>query len=220
MDRTNSILGLGVYGIPEAARLTGVHPNTARRWFVGTGGHRALLKPSIPVVAERTAISFLDLIDLLVVGQFRTAGVSFQTIRRAYAILQRRFDTSHAFSHRALLTDGQTILLESIDELGDDNLEEVITRQQAMPEILRDDLQKIDYDAATNLAKQWHIAHGVLIDPSRNFGKTIVPAGVSTAVIHASFLGNNGDHELVADLFGITPTSVSDAVSFEERLAA
>ncbi len=220
MAKLKSILGLGVYGLPEAARLARVHTSTARRWYVGGSGHTALLSASIPRVNGRTAISFLDLVDLLVVGQFRSAGVSFQTIRRAYGILQRRFDTAHAFSHRFLLTDGHTILVEYMNELGDDHLEDVITGQRAMPEILREYLKEIDYDDATNLAKQWHVASGVLIDPRRNFGKPIVPSGVSTSVIYSSAKGNNNDYELVADLFGISAESVRDAVIFEQELAA
>ena len=214
------ILGGGVYGIPEAARFADVPTRTARRWFVGSQHTPALLRPSIPPRDARHAISFLDLIDLLIVGRFRETGVSFQTIRRAYQILRRRFDTPHAFCHRSLFADGETILIEYLDEIGDVHLEEVVTWQHAMRPILREYLREIAYDDATELARLWTIADGITIDPERNFGKPIVDEGISSCVLYASVLGNHGDTDLVADLFGVAPSSVRHAVAFHEKLAA
>lgn len=214
------LIGQGIYGIPEASRLTGVHPQTARRWFVGTLDREPLLEPSAPKIADRYAINFLDLIDLLVVGQFRDAEVSFKTIRRSYEVLQQRFDTKHAFCHRSLLTDGTKIFLDHIDEIGDHFLEEVISRQHAMPKVLRQYLKEIEYDHSSELARLWNIGDGVILDPARNFGKPIVAEGVSTSVILDSVNGNHGNVELVADLYGVSMENVKKAVLFEEKLAA
>ncbi len=220
MGINNTILGRGVYGIPEASRLARVPVQTARRWFVGDKRHGALLAPSIPTVDGRTAISFLDLIDLLVVGQFRQAGVSLQVIRKAYTILRKQLNTRHAFSHHALFTDGRAVLMEIADPCGDSQLVDVISRQHAMPDILKQYLQFIEYDENTELAKRWRIANGVIIDPARNFGKPMVYEGVSTEILNASAIGNNDDFDLVADLYCVTPDCVKLAVRFERDRAA
>ena len=216
----DSLLETGVYGLPEAVQLTGVSSATARRWFVGTSNSDPIFRPSIEPSQGRFAISFLDLIDLLVVGQFRSTGVSFQTIRKAYEVLQARWKTRHAFCHSDLLSDGQTILVEYVNRTGDKLLEEVIGRQQAIPELLRQYLSEIEYDPSSHIAAMWHIAEGVILDPGRNFGKPIVPSGVSTSVLYRAAIGNGRDFELVADLFKVSEQGVMNAVLFEESLAA
>ena len=113
MDR---YVATGAYGIPEAARLARVNIRTARYWISRHRDERPrLLTPDLPPVNDRYALSFLDLIDLLVVGRFREEGVSLRTIRRVYVRLQKTLNTRHAFGHRRLLTDGRAIFLETLD---------------------------------------------------------------------------------------------------------
>lgn len=218
-----TLLGTGAYGIREAAQLALVHPRTAHRWVAGAGRGRAaaLLRPDLPRVGHRRALSFLDLIDLLVVGRFREAGVSFQTIRRVYGRLEQTLATRHPFGHRRLLTDGTTVFMETLDHVGDRHLHEVLSGQGAMPVVLLPYLEKIDYAAETYTAVRWRIAEGIVLDPARSFGKPILAdAGTSTFVLARSYHANNDDADLVADLFDVSPQSVRRAVEFESRLAA
>lgn len=215
-------LATGSYGIPEAARLARVNPRTANRWFRGSGGDRRgkLFHGDLPAVDRRHALSFLDLIDLLVVGRFRDQGVSLQTVRRVYDRLQHSLDTSHPFGHHRLLTDGRTVFMETLDQVGDGHLLEVLSGQKAMPEVLRPYLKQIEYADDTKTAARWNIAKGVVIDPARSFGKPIIAAeGTSTYVLNRAFWANDEDADFVADLFDVSRDAVRQAVAFEGELA-
>lgn len=217
-----TLLGTGSYGIPEAARLARVNPRTANRWFSGSGRDRPdrLFQSHLPAVDRRHALSFLDLIDLLVVGRFRDEGVSLQTVRRVYGRLQDSLDTAHPFGHHRLLTDGRTIFMETLDHVGDKHLEEVLSGQKAMPEVLRPYLKQIEYAPDTQTAARWNIAQGVVIDPARSFGKPIIAAeGTTTYVLAQAFWANDEDADLVADLFDVSPDAVRQAVAFEGEFA-
>lgn len=217
-----SLIGTGSYGIPEAARFARVNPRTANRWISGEGAEKRgrLFKTDLPSVRGRYALSFLDLVDLLVVGRFRDEGVSFQTVRRVYAQLCRSLRTPHPFSHQRLLTDGTTIFAQTLDEVGDEHLQEVLSGQTAMPDILRPYLTQIEYSADTQTAARWNISPGVVLDPARSFGKPIVASeGTTTFVLAQAFWANDRDADLVADLFDVSPASVRLAVEFESEFA-
>lgn len=219
----STLIGTGTYGLNEAARLTQVHSNTARNWFIGAPsmGRNALFRgDDLRVVNSNRAVSFLDLIDLLVVGRFRAVGVKLQTIRKVYARLIDDLDSSHPFSMRELLTDGRTIFMRTLDHVGDSQLREVISSQHVMPEVLDPYLQKIEYSRETRLAARWHIADGIVIDPDRSFGKPVVASeGTSTYVLAQAYWVNDKDEDLVADLFDTSPQAVLQAVAFEGEYA-
>jgi uncharacterized protein (DUF433 family) len=187
-----------------------------------------VLKPDLPPIDGRRALSFLDLIDLLVVGRFREAGVPLQSVRKAYSWLARVLETDHPFAHARLSTDGQRVFMQMIEagrSAGDateaDRLIEAVSGQSAMPEVLRPYLTRVEYGAITQRAARWHIADGVVLDPEVAFGKpTVELAGTSTFVLAASYMANANDAALVADLFDVPAAAVLHAVSFEEQFAA
>lgn len=217
-----TLVGTGSYGIPEASRLARVNVRTATRWITGSGAahHGRLFRTDLPAIGHRHALSFLDLIDLLVVGRFRDVGVSLQTVRRVYARLSQTLETSHAFSHHRLLTDGRTVFMETLDHVGDKQLDEVLSGQKAMPEILKPYLRQIEYAPDTQTAVRWGIAPGIVLDPARSFGKPIVAReGTATYVLARAFWANGDDADLVADLFDVSPEAVRQAVAFEGDFA-
>lgn len=88
-----------------------------------------------------------------------------------------------------------------------------------MPEVLSPYLKQIEYANDTQTAIRWNIADGIVLDPTRSFGKPIVASeGTTTYVLAQSYLANNQDQNLVADLFDVTPDAVLRAVDFEREL--
>ena len=75
-------IGLGLYDLRECARLTGLDAKRVRRWFVpapSEGNRRPVLTPDYPRVQGDTAISFLDMIEVFVLGNLREHHVPLQT---------------------------------------------------------------------------------------------------------------------------------------------
>ncbi len=216
------ILGHGVYSISEAARLTHLRPQRVREWFAGQGGHRGGVFRSDyqPVQGDR-AISFLDLVELFVAGQLRDHGVSLQALRKVYKTLERDLHTRHPFCRREILTDGKNVFVLGLDERGAEEMFEVLSRQKVFVEILVPFLKRIDYDAATHLAKKWFVTDQVVLDPNICLGKPVVAkAGIATAILASSFHANGEDAGVVADWYGVQQSHVLAAVEFERSLAA
>ena len=75
---TLQLIGVGLYSLPEAARLLGASPASVRRWIGGYGytlGDRIRSVPplwnmDLPMFDEQFVISFRDLIELRFVKAF------------------------------------------------------------------------------------------------------------------------------------------------------
>jgi uncharacterized protein (DUF433 family) len=219
-----SILGKGVYSFREAARLTGLRLSRVSEWFRERGvrtRRKPIFSSDYEPIDGDYAISFLDLIDVYVGGQLRDHGVSLQTLRRVYDKMKQDLRTSHPFCRRELLSDGKTVFQRGLDQQGEEELMEVLTRQKVFPQILLPFLKKIAYDELTRLAKKWRIDNMVVIDPAICFGKPIVePVGITTAVLATAYHANGGDAELVADWYDVHSSHILAAVQFEKTIAA
>ncbi len=213
------MLGQGIYISAEIARLTEMHPNRVRSWFrwrSDRSAHGPLFASDYPPVDGDYAFSFLDLIDVLVAGQFRDEyKVPMKIVRRAHSVLQRQLDTKHPFCHSDLYTDGKRIFLHAAKEVGEGTLSDVVSRQQFFLHI-RKELQRVDYSEANRLACKWNIAKGVVINPSVSMGKpTIRNTGIATHIIANQYYANNENAPLVSDLYGVRSKDVMNAVNFE-----
>lgn len=211
-------LGLGVYNLTEVARYTQLHGSRVRAWFKGRtsgAGRGHVFCSDYRPVRNGQAVSFYDLIDVLVAGQFRELGVSLHIVRAAYSLLQHRFDTRHPFCHRDLYTDGKKIFLLTADELDDSVLSEVVSNQQFFSHV-RDYLTQVDYGEASAMAERWRIAAGIVLDPRISLGKPVIAGtGITSFVVANAYKANREDVGLVADLFDIDEADVLRAVEFE-----
>ena len=217
------MIGKGVYTLAEAARFASIHPQRVRSWFKArddsTGLHPVFQSDYKPI-SDDYAISFLDLIDVLVAGRFRESGVSMHMVRQSRTILAKELDTCHPFCHRNLYTDGSRVFCFVADEINDQTLHEVISRQQFF-RYIQSYLEHVDYSNTTKIAKRWRITQGVVLDPAIHLGKpTVEGTGVTTYIINAQYQANNRDASLVADLYEISEKDVQNAVAFETGIAA
>lgn len=217
-----TMLGKGMYALPEAARLLRTPSVTLRHWFSGTGADRGhILRSDYHRTEGRYVLSFLDLIDALTVLTLREMGFSLQLLRRAAQVLRREIHPSHPFAHSRLARLGRQLLLETADELGAAELREVLSRQEVFAKGLEPVLRHVDYEGIQNLASRWAIREGIVIDPSVCFGKPVVQGtGVATYVLARSFDANEGDAAVVAAFYGVSAQQVERAVEFEISLAA
>jgi uncharacterized protein (DUF433 family) len=218
-----SILGHGIYNLPEAGRLTGLKPQRVREWFGGREAkvRRPVFRSDYQSIGGDQAISFHDLIELFVAGQMRDWGVSLQLIRQVHVRLQNDLQTPHPFCRKEILTKNGQVFTLGLDEQGQKEMIEVLTQQRVFPDILLPFLNRIDYDRATAMARRWCIADLVVIDPAICLGKPIVDGiGIATAVLSASYEANDHNAELVADWFRVHTKHIIAAVEFERSMAA
>lgn len=218
MKQIPPVLGQGIYRISDVSRFTRVAASTVRSWFKGGAGFATVLQSDYLPVDGVYSVSFHDLIDALVAGQFRKLGVTMKVVRQSYRRLAVKLDTEHPFCHRGLYSNGQRIIAETSEGLGR-NLEDAINNQQWFGE-LRDHLAKIEYSRWTEVAERWKPHHNVVLDPALAMGLPVVEGtGTTTYVVRASYYANGEDAGFVADAFGITTEKVRDAVLYENGLS-
>jgi uncharacterized protein (DUF433 family) len=214
------MIGQGVYTVAEVSRLAEVHQATVRTWFKGRSdgvGLGSVFQSDYQPIDNDFAVSFLDLIDVFVAGQFRVRyNVPMRIVRRAHTLLKDELGVMHPFCHSDLYTDGKRIFIAAANRLGEERLSDVVSHQQFFLHI-KEKLERIDYSEATMLAHRWRIANGIIIDPSVSMGKpTIEKTGVTTYVIANQYFANAKNSALVGDLYKVSENDVINAVKFEQ----
>lgn len=219
-------LGRGAYSLSDVSRFAEIPSSTARAWFkggAGSSGFEPVLRSEYAHVDGDFAVSFLCMIEALVVGRFRKAGVSMPKVREAYARLREDIGTTHPFAHSELYTDGRNVIRRAAGKIKSSVLADVVVGQTLFPE-LHERLERVDYADDTKLASKWRIFDGVSLDPGVGYGKPVLAGtGIHTWVIARQYLANDRDAQLVASLYDVAQRQVKQAVEFEQsygRLAA
>lgn len=231
IDQNENLLGVGIYTIPEAAKLTGVASSRIRRWIIGysyayDGEMRSsspVWESELPVIEDKVAIGFHDLVETRFINAFITHGVSLRTIRLASLKASEILGTRHPFATQRFMTDGRDIFYEAVTESGDNNVLDIIKSQYAFKQIISPALYKtLEFSESDELLRWWPIgkAKKVVIDPRRSFGQPIVSnEGVPTVVL-ADAYRVEGSYKRVANIYDVSITSVKVATEFERKLAA
>ena len=228
MNAFPDLIGLGLYTIPEAARLAEVTPAQVRGWVHGyrdsTGKPRraAVVGHLLPDAEGRTALSFRELVEVRFIRHFLRAGVSWRNIRRAAA--EARRDLLSEAGHRLRFsTDGVTIFADSLARSGDRTALDLVANQYVMLHVLARSIRS-EFDLeAEDVIRAWRPRPQtplVLLDPRRSFGHPIVEPGVPTRALADALRAERGDAGRVAALFGTSEDAVRQAAAFEMTVAA
>ena len=208
-------VGVGLYSVPEAARLAGIPTQKFRRWLDPLKG----LVPNTPFRKEQT-LTFLELMELHFIKMFRDHGVSLQTIRRAAKVAAQTFATSHPFAVHRFDTDGRTIFATLADSEKDQILVEDLRHgQYVFDTIIRPFFKKLEYDQ-DDPVRFWPLSTTgrVVLDPERRFGKPIdAPTGVPTSTLFRAIEAGE-EVPCVAAWFDVPIEAVFAAVEFERSL--
>ncbi|MGZ8368534.1 MAG: hypothetical protein ACXW3U_11130 [Rhodoplanes sp.] len=224
-----SLIGVGIYTVPEASRYTGVAAGKIKRWlkgydYVQRGERRQaapLWNPQIELDDGELHLGFRDLVELRVVNAFIEEGFSPWRVRQGLIAARTLAGDERPLSTLRFQTDGRTIFLPVAEETGDPHLIDIFSRQLAFRRILAACLRDIEFDR--DLPVRWRIGGPltrIVIDPLRSFGKPIDDAtGVPVEVLaHAAIV--EGSVEKAARAYAVPVRAVEQAAAFARRLTA
>jgi uncharacterized protein (DUF433 family) len=226
----SSLLGVGLYTVPEAARLTGIPQARLRRWLRGytyrigeaVEASEPVWRRQLPEIDGTLGLGFLDLMEARFVDEFRKAAVPWRVIRLGAERARELYGADHPFSSQRFRTDGRTIFAEIIDQTGEPQLLDLVKSQFAFARVIGPSLYAgIEFSNRDMPVRWWPLGRQtpVVIDPARSFGQPIVStAGIPTSVL-ADAVVAEGSVAKVARLFRIPPQSVHAALRFEQRIA-
>lgn len=221
----NSLLGVGIYSVQEAAAITGVEARKIRRWlFQKEAGELAgLWVPELYPAGVTDALSFHDLLELRFVAAFRKHGVSLQTIRVAVEHAKEFIGSPYPFTCKKFLTDGRSIFAHTLEETGDACLVDLVRKQYVFQRVISPSLYAgIEY-GSDDLAARWFPTRSrkIVLDPARSFGKPILNGyGVTTEALFAAWKAEGESFKSVAFSYDIPQQYVEAAVKFEQRIAS
>ncbi|MBV9555398.1 MAG: DUF433 domain-containing protein [Alphaproteobacteria bacterium] len=226
----SSLLGIGLYAVPEASRLTGIPQARLRRWLRGytyrSGEAVAASAPvwprQLPDIDGTLGLGFLDLMEARFIDAFRKADVPWRVIRVCAERARELLGIDHPFSSQRFRTDGRTIFAEVAGQSGEAQLLDLAKSQLAFARVIGPSLYAgIEFSDRDMPLRWWPLGRqtAVVIDPARSFGQPIVSTrGIPTAVL-ADAVAAEGSAAKVARLYHVTPQAVHAALRFEQRTA-
>lgn len=229
MTSEHAFIGVGLYAVPEAARITGVSSARIRRWLRGykydVAGEQHISPPvwtpDLPLVGESLALSFRDLVEVRFVDYFLKKGVSWPNLRAAARLASEATGSTHPFSTKKFKTDGDSIFA-SFKGTSGAHLLDFVRRQFAIPGFIEPYLFKGLEFANFDVIRWFPMepSKRVVIDPRISFGQPIVlPEAVPTSVLARAFRADDSV-DLVAKAYEVSKHSVNAAVKYERLLAA
>jgi uncharacterized protein (DUF433 family) len=226
--RSYDLIGIGLYTIPEAHRLTNVPISNIRRWTLGyayvfggvTHMSPAIVRPQIDPIDGTIVLGFRDLQEIRFLDAFRKHGVSWHTLRLAFERARELTRSSHPFSTGQFRSSGNAIFTAVARETNDPELLDIVKGQLAFRKILAPYLRGLDYEGDEPVRWYPEDRRRVVLDPGRRFGQPIVnKEGVPTRILARSYKREHS-YRVVAHWYDVAIESVKAAVAFEKRLAA
>jgi uncharacterized protein (DUF433 family) len=227
----STYLGVGLYTVPDAARIVGVKTSVLRRWIKDAGysvrGVQYRRRPFIEreLLDAPEVVTFLELVELLFIKLFREQGVSMRLIRAAARRASERWETNYPFAIKRFNTDG-THIFATLSEDGAEGfgLEDLSRGQFAMETVVRPFFRKLDYEGNADALRFWPLDREgrVVLDPHRQFGRPIdAETGVPTSVLFSAARANEGDSlRVIANWYEVPLAAVEAAVRYEQLLLA
>jgi uncharacterized protein (DUF433 family) len=225
-----TLIGVGLYSLAEAERLTRVPAASIRRWLFGyryRGRERVhegepVWRGQIDPIGDAYALGFLDLVEIRFVHAFRRHGVSWPVIGDAARHAAEILGSDHPFASRRFRTDGKRIFAELGATTGDKQLFDLARSQLAFHSVVAPSLYEgLEFSQDDEVLRWYPMApkRQVVIDPERAFGRPILATrGIPTDVLAKAVEVKSV--ERVARWYAVAPREVKAAVEFERRLAA
>jgi uncharacterized protein (DUF433 family)/transposase-like protein len=224
----SSTLGIGVYSVPEAARMIGMNNQSLYRWLRGYEWRdrddkarfsEPLWSTQHKITDDGVFLGFRDLVEARVVNALVRKGVSLQTIRLCLDRAQDIVGSDHPLSTKHFKTDGKGIFLQITEGVDEPQLINLKTRQGVFNTVVAPSLSGLEFDEVA--ARRWLLNNKktVVADPLQSFGQPVIDEyGITTAALFNAVQAE-GSVEVVANLYEIRKSAVLDAIAYESQLS-
>jgi len=172
------------------------------------------MPPVTHSLEERKAVSFIDLMEVIVIGGLRSKGFSLRTIRKINEYCQVYLNKTRPLITETFKVSGRdAFIIASHGQLLNVSSQRGM---QAWDEVLDPFLEKVDFE--NELARRWWPLGKrvpIVVDPDYGFGYPVVfRTGVRTEILAERALA--GDHipEIAYD-FGLDQEQVEAALKYE-----
>jgi uncharacterized protein (DUF433 family) len=205
---------LPAYQIGEAARYSGISPQTVTAW------HRADQRTIsvLPSRDARAALSYLQLIEVAIVAALRKRGMTLARIRAARDYIAKQLKSEYPFAEHKFKTEGKHIWLNFSQLESRSSNDSLVAAdlggQLAWTSIVGKKLEEFEYHSG--LATRWRLAgkrSRIVIDPQIAFGAPSIK-GTPTWTLLGRWKAKE-PVEAIAEDFSLNASDVKEALIFE-----
>lgn len=211
-----------MYTFSEAGKLAHVSTSTVRNWLMGyTSGGQDIAPLITTHDKNRAMVSFLNLIEIVVAGQFRKAlHVKYQTVLSAYFNAKQIFNLDYPFAHLDLEALGGHIVQRYRHQPSIISMQAMDTPEQwslglPLPNEVLYTIHQLDY--VEELAAKWFPVGRdvpIVVDPRISTGiPTVVGTGVTVGAIHERFKAGHNIEFLARD-YELEPTVIQTVIQY------
>jgi len=218
------------YGLAQASHHLDISAETLQSWLLGrsypTAAGVQFFEPLVhPAGLDPLRLSFTNLVEAQVLATVRRLHrVPLDDIRAAVRYVESRVRVPSPLANQDFLAGQHQLFIEAFGGL----INVGRGGQRAMPEILRDCLERIERDEEGLARRLYPMRHRgqapgprvVVIDPRVSFGRPVlVGTGIPTAVLAERKQAGESIEEIAGD-YGCEAPQVTQAIAWEERQAA
>ena len=214
-----------MYTFSEAAQLAHVSTSTVRNWLRGYSGAGRDIQPIFTTHDRNVAmVSFLNLIEIVVAGQFRKAlYVKYQTVISAYENTKEIVGSQYPFAHVRLEPLGGRVVHRIKNQPADASMQAMDRPEEwslplelpPLPNEVLETIHQIEY--LQELAAKWFPLGReipIVIDPQIGTGTpTVVGACVTIGAIHQRFKAGHRIEFLARD-YELEPSVVQTVIQY------
>lgn len=210
-----------LYTIGEAARLAGVSAPTVNRWIHGSQDQAPVLDFDKTRPHDAMAVSFLELLEIVVAQKFRKRNVTIDRIRQAHAYARQELSVPYPFAWLRLETLGGRILRDFEEANPGAHLVEVNPGQQAaLPGLVKTTLQAFDF-ANDQFAERWHPfgrENPIVIDPTVSAGApTVIDRRITVETVYKRWKAG-WQWDRIADELELTLANVEAVLRYADKV--
>lgn len=214
-------LGIGLYSIPDVARILNLETPFVRRWLNEYWGNRFKAgKKSFSSwgTGRDKSIHFYTLIEFYVFYQLRKQGLSAQSIAKSHEIIADELKTPFPFANLTMLTDGRKILY-AIDH--DTIINADKTKQIAFSAIIKEFCHQIDFGKDHIALRYWPLGKdkNIVVDPHHQLGQPVIK---NTNLLAETLYRMNAAGEKIsflASLYDVSENDVKASIDFFKKAA-
>ena len=214
-------LGIGLYSIPDMARILKLNPPFVRRWLNEYWGNRFKVGKkhfSVWGTGRGRAVHFYTLIEFYVFYQLRKQGLSAQSIAKSHEIIANELSTQFPFATSTILTDGRKILYK-IDDNTIINADR--TRRLNFVTIIEDFCRQMDFGKDQLAVRYWPLGKekNIIVDPHYQLGQPIIKNTNILAETLYRMCEAGEKVNFVATLYNVSANDVNASIEFFKKAA-
>jgi uncharacterized protein (DUF433 family) len=219
--KTKPSLGIGLYSIPDVARILNLDPSFVRRWLREYWGNRFKARKKISSAwggGRDKTVHFYTLIEFYVFYQLRKQGLSAQSIAKSHEIIAEEINNQFPFATSTILTDDKKIFYE-INEETVVNADK--SKQLNFSAIIKEFCHQVDFGRDQLALRYWPLGKekNIVVDPRHQLGQpTIKNTNILAETLYRMYTAGEKVN-FIASLYNVSRSDVDASIEFFKKAA-